>query len=89
MIDARSSSKVTVIGRATRGVLDCSNQAIETFEDEGYEFYYATSRSDRIDKGTGIDFNGIKPDVYVLWTPEHLEHDVDIEKALQLLQSRV
>jgi hypothetical protein len=86
--DARLSPKVTTMGRPTRGVLDYSNQAFEEFKEEGFEFFYATSRSDRVDLGEGIDFRGFKPDILISWTPEHLERDVDIEKAIQYLKEQ-
>ena len=76
------------MGRPTRGVLDYSNQAFEEFEEEGYEFFYATSRSDRVDLGEGIDFHGFKPDCLIPWTPEQLEKDVDVERALQYLKEQ-
>ncbi|MFD1739617.1 S41 family peptidase [Bacillus salitolerans] len=87
VLDAKQSTKVTVIGRPTKGVLDYSNQAVEIFKHEGYEFVYATSRSNRIDRNEGIDFNGINPDIYIKWTPEHLRKDVDVEYALQLIKN--
>lgn len=86
VLEARQSPKVTVMGRTTRGVLDYSNCAIEHFEKEGYDFYYATSRSKRVDYGTGVDFHGIEPDQYIPWTPEHLHHDVDLEAAIRHLK---
>lgn len=88
VIDAKLSPKVTVMGRPTRGVLDYSNQAIEEFEEDGYVFFYATSRSDRVERGEGIDFHGIQPDIIIPWTPEHLERDVDLEKAIQYLNEQ-
>lgn len=86
VLTCRQSEKVTVIGRPTRGVLDYSNQAIEHFEEEEYDFVYATSRSERVERGTGIDFKGITPDQYIPWTPEHLKRDVDLEQAFNLLK---
>lgn len=88
VIDAKLSPKVTTMGRPTRGVLDYSNQAIEEFEEDGYVFFYATSRSDRVDRGEGIDFHGIQPDLLIPWTPEHLERDMDLEKAIEYLNEQ-
>ncbi|MGV3489134.1 MAG: S41 family peptidase [Tuberibacillus sp.] len=87
VIDARQSPKVTLVGRPTRGVLDYSNQAVEHFEEEGYDFYYATSRMGWLDRGEGIDFKGIAPDKHIPWTPEHLIQDVDLKIALDMLKS--
>jgi hypothetical protein len=49
---------------------------------------YPTSRLSRIDKGEGMTGKGIEPDIYIPWTPEHLETDVDLKRALQVLASK-
>ena len=82
----KKSNKVTVVGRATLGVNDYANLATKRW-DEGFELMYPTSRLSRIDKGEGMTGKGIEPDIYIPWTPEHLETDVDVKRALQVLAS--
>ncbi|MDW0114198.1 S41 family peptidase [Sporosarcina saromensis] len=82
----KMSSKVTVIGRPTLGVNDYSN-LVSAKWGEGFELMYPTSRLSRIDKGEGMTGVGITPHVYIPWTPEHLEEDVDMKKALELLST--
>lgn len=48
---------------------------------------YPTSRLSRIDKDEGMTGVGITPHVHIPWTPEHLEEDVDMKKALELLST--
>ena len=73
--------KVTVIGRPTLGILDYSNCCEADFGD--YALLYPTSRSLAIDAGCGMTDKGVLPDIEVVWTPEHLETDVDLERALE------
>ena len=75
--------KVTVIGRPTLGILDYSNCCVADFGD--YELCYPTSRSLAIDAGCGMTDIGVLPDIEVLWTPKHLERDIDLEVALDYL----
>jgi hypothetical protein len=82
----KKSNKVTVMGRATLGVNDYSNLATKRW-DEGFELMYPTSRLSRIDKGEGMTGKGIEPDIYIPWTPKHLETGVDVKRALQVLAS--
>lgn len=77
--------KVTVVGRPTLGILDYSNCCTAELGD--YEFLYPTSRNLAVDEGKGMTDKGVLPDVYIPWTPEHLVKDVDLEKALQLLEA--
>ncbi|WP_257347074.1 hypothetical protein [Pseudalkalibacillus decolorationis] len=36
--------------------------------------------------GKGMDNIGVQPDIYIPWTPQHLEgKDIDLEKAISLL----
>ncbi len=79
---ASQSPKVSLIGRATKGVLDYSNVAKESFPSKGFELWYPTSISDRVQQGNGIDNIGVQPDHYIPWTPEHLTEDVDLRYAL-------
>ena len=56
---------------------------------EGFELMYPTSRLSRIDKGEGMTGVGIKPELYIPWTPEHIFMDKDMEKAIELLETKV
>jgi len=82
----RKSEKVTVVGRPTMGILDFSNC---TFIKYGkFEFLYPTSRNLYLDNGVCMRNHGVPVDVYVPWTPEHLKRDVDLEKALELINAK-
>jgi len=59
---AKQSSKVTLMGEHTAGVLDYSNMRGADFSCMPYMLYWATSRSRRIDEGIAIDNVGIAPD---------------------------
>lgn len=59
---AKQSSKVTLMGEHTAGVLDYSNMRGADFSCMPYMLYWPTSRSRRIDKGIAIDNIGIMPD---------------------------
>lgn len=39
-----------------------------------------------LDKGIHYMGVGYPVDIFIPWTPEHLEHDVDLEKALELIK---
>ena len=79
----KKSPKVTVIGRPTLGINDYSN--INTIPIDQYELIFPTSRSQAIDVGKGMTDKGVVPDMLIPWTPEHLQQDVDLEKALTLV----
>lgn len=83
----KKSNKVTVVGRATMGLNDYANLATQQWE-EGFHLMYPTSRLSRIDKGLGMTGVGIEPNVYVEWTPEHIETDVDLSVAFELLSQK-
>lgn len=72
--------KVRVIGRATQGILDYSNVGYALFDE--YALVYPTSRLLSLDYGKGMMGKGVSVDEYIPWTPEHLEHDVDLEFVL-------
>ncbi|MEH7456753.1 S41 family peptidase [Bacillus sp. JJ1127] len=80
----KKSSKLTVIGRPTAGVNDYSNLAVMEWDDT-FALYYPTSRLSIVDKGEGMSGIGIQPHLYIPWTPEHIEEDVDLKTALYLL----
>ncbi|SET01783.1 Peptidase family S41 [Oceanobacillus limi] len=83
----KKSPKVSVIGRPTMGVNDYSNLTEITWGNQ-FKFGYPTSRLDQLDKRDPFAEPGIKPDVYMPWTPEHIEKDVDMEEALRILHSK-
>lgn len=62
VLEATQSKKVTLFGTRTRGVLDYANVRSKLFC-AGFEVYYPSTRSRRIEAGQGIDNIGIKPDV--------------------------
>ncbi|WP_164670823.1 S41 family peptidase [Virgibacillus doumboii] len=80
----KNSSKVTVIGRPTLGLNDYSNLAIMRWRDT-FELWYPTSKLSIVDEGKGMSGVGIQPDMYIPWTPEHIEIDLDYKRALDLL----
>ncbi|MFD1173181.1 S41 family peptidase [Oceanobacillus picturae] len=83
----KQSPKVTVLGRPTKGVNDYSNLSVKRWEDQ-FELMYATSRLDQLDTRKPDAEQGIKPDVYIPWTPEHINKDIDLEGAMKLLQEK-
>ncbi|EOG8707713.1 S41 family peptidase [Bacillus cereus] len=83
---AKKSLKVKVIGRPTAGVNDYSNLAVMEWADT-FALYYPTSRLSIIDKGEGMSGIGIQPHIHIPWTPKHIQEDVDLKLALQLLQN--
>ncbi|PFJ32193.1 peptidase [Bacillus anthracis] len=83
---AKKSLKVKVIGRPTAGLNDYSNLAVMEWADT-FALYYPTSRLSIIDKGKGMSGIGIQPHIHIPWTPAHIQEDVDLKLALQLLQN--
>lgn len=87
VINAKHSPWVTQIGRPTYGVIDYSNQAEQKLEDE-FSLYYPTSVNEAVNYGKGYDNVGVKPDIYIPWTPEHIYKDIDLEKAIEYLENK-
>lgn len=85
-LTAAQSPKVSLLGRPTKGTLDYSNLAKQSFESIGFELWYPTSISSRVEKGEGIDNVGVQPDHYITWTPQHLSEDVDLNSALEFVR---
>ncbi|PFQ48569.1 peptidase [Bacillus cereus] len=83
---AKKSLKAKVIGRPTAGLNDYSNLAVMEWADT-FALYYPTSRLSIIDKGEGMSGIGIQPHIHIPWTPQHIQEDVDLKLALQLLQN--
>ncbi|WP_391122626.1 S41 family peptidase [Psychrobacillus sp. L3] len=82
----KKSSKVVVVGRPTMGLNDYANLVTKKWT-EGFELMYPTSRLSRIDKGLGMTGKGIEPNIYIPWTPKHIDFDIDLEKALDYLSA--
>lgn len=62
LLTAKQSTKVTLMGQRSAGVLDYANVRGADFEGIPYTLYWATTRSGRIPLGKGIDNIGIEPD---------------------------
>lgn len=79
---AQQSSKVTVVGRPTANINTYSNLINKEWGD-AYEFMYPTSKivSDH-------EVKGGQPDIYIPWTPEHLERDVDFEEGMRVFKRK-
>lgn len=80
---ASSSDKVTIIGRETAGLNDYSNLLQKDWNDK-FSLYYPTSRMQYLDKE--IKDNGVKPDIFLEWNPDHILKDIDMETALKFLE---
>ncbi len=70
---ARQSSKVTLMGENSAGILDYADMRAADFMCLPYELGYATTRSRAIDLGKGIDNIGIPPDVRLAEEQDWLE----------------
>lgn len=81
--NVKKSPKVTVLGRPTMGIMDIFNVIDVDFDE--YSFFYGVSKSADEDTYNGI---GVQPNVYIPWTPEHFEKDVDLERALNLITQK-
>ncbi len=51
-----------------------------------YVLCYPTSRSKAVDKGKGTREQGLPPDIFIPWTPRHIQENVDILAAVKYLQ---
>ena len=79
---AKTSPRVTVVGRATAGNLDYSNPLTMTFEDR-FIFTYPMSKTKSAAQGLGILGRGIEPTIHVPFVPEECVRDLVLEAALQ------
>lgn len=79
--NAKKSPKVTVVGRPTMGIIDYFN--VVTMDYGEYEFVYSISKMNQKYATNG---KGITPDIYIPWTPDHLEEDKDLAYVLNLLK---
>lgn len=82
----RNSSKVTVVGRPTMGILDYSN-VTQAVYDCG-TLIYPTSRRLALDRGEAMGGRGVPVDVYIPFTQEHLRRDVDLDTVLEMIHSK-
>lgn len=87
VIFSSHSPWATVMGRPTYGVIDYSNVAEQKFEDD-FSLTYATSVYEGAKYGKGYDNVGVQPDIYIPWSPEHIEKDVDLEYAIEFLKNK-
>lgn len=81
------SSKTTVIGRATMGVNDYSDLIIKEW-DGMYALYYPMSRRIHKTSNDPLHGKGIRPDHYIPWTPKHIDEDLDLLYAMDMLGER-
>lgn len=81
------SSKVVTIGRATMGINDYSDLVIKNWGNK-YALHYPVSKLSTLTEHHPIFGTGIKPDVHVVWTPEFIKADKDLERALEILESK-
>lgn len=79
------SSKTTVMGRATMGVNDYSDLLIKEW-DGMYALYYPMSRRVHKTPHNPLHGKGIRPDHYIPWTPKHINEDLDLLYAMDLLR---
>ncbi|MTD31164.1 S41 family peptidase [Planomicrobium sp. YIM 101495] len=77
--NVKKSPKVTVVGRATMGIVDFCNVVTQDYG--AYEFVYSVSK---MHEKYYTNATGVTPHVHIPWTPEHLERDVDLEYVLNL-----
>ncbi|MEY9974655.1 C-terminal processing protease CtpA/Prc [Lysinibacillus sp. RC46] len=77
--NVKKSPKVTVVGRPTMGIMDFFNVVTVDFDD--YEFVYSLSK---MHENYHYNDTGVKPHIYIPWTPQHLHEDMDLNYVLRL-----
>ena len=77
--NTKKSPKVTVVGRATMGIVDYCNVVTKDYGD--YQFVYSVSK---MNEKYYCNETGVLPDIHIPWTPEHLEKDMDLAYVLNL-----
>lgn len=82
--NVKKSPKVTVVGRATMGIVDYFNVVTKDYGD--YEFVYSTSK---MNEKYHSNETGVLPHIHIPWTPEHLKNDIDLNYVLNLCKSTV
>lgn len=83
----KKSPKITVLGRPTMGLNDYSNLIDITWNNQ-FQLMYPTSRLNLLDKRKPGAEPGIKPDIYIPWTPEHIRKDIDMCCAMEILNEK-
>lgn len=81
--NAKKSSKVTVVGRPTMGIVDYCN--VVTADYGAFSFQYSVSK---MNDPYFTNKTGVLPDVYIPWTPEHLKEDRDMKRVWELIESK-
>lgn len=79
--NVKNSPKVTVVGRATMGIIDYMN--VVTMDYSDYEFGYSIAKMNQKYATNG---KGVAPDIYIPWTPAHLKEDKDLAYVLDLIK---
>lgn len=79
--NAKKSPKVTVVGRATMGIMDYFN--VVTIDYGDFEFWYGISK---MNSNYSINGKGVEPDIYIPWTPDHLKEDKDLAYVQELIR---
>ncbi|MGE8035695.1 S41 family peptidase [Lysinibacillus sp. NPDC093692] len=77
--NVKKSPKVTVVGRPTMGIMDFFNVVTVDYDD--YEFVYSISK---MHEKYHYNVTGVKPHIYIPWTPQHLHEDIDLNYVLRL-----
>lgn len=77
--NAKKSPKVTVVGRATMGIIDYFNVATKDYGEYALS-YSITKLNEKYHCGE----TGVLPHVHLPWTPKHLKEDVDLNYVLNL-----
>ncbi len=78
----RCGDKLRVIGRPTRGTLDCFDP-ITVALNEHMTLSYPIAMSVEAYEGRGIAETGLPVDEYLPWTPEEIAEDLLLKKALE------
>lgn len=78
----KKSSKVTVVGRPTKGIMDYFNVVTVDYHD--FEFWYGISK---MNSNYSINGKGVEPDIYIPWTPEHFKKDIDLAYVLNCIKN--
>jgi len=81
--NVKKSPKVTVVGRATMGIMDYFN--VVTIDYGDYEFGYGISK---MNGNYSINGKGVEPHIYIPWTPEHINEDKDLAYVLEMIKIR-
>ena len=83
LLALKRQEKACILGRPSRGASDFQQLFTVNFDDD-ILFVYPMAMTAAAHAGNGLSGRGVTPDIYVAWTPEELEGDVLLEKALGL-----